>query len=108
MLVLPSLMEGLGLPALEAAACGTPSVVTRNSPLPDLLGEGAIAVDPLNPAEITAAITRLLDDAKLRAHTGLAALAAARRLSPLRAAAQLRTLLGEIPIPTPQRHEQTA
>ncbi len=32
-LVLPSLEEGFGLPAVEAAACGTPCVATRESPL---------------------------------------------------------------------------
>jgi glycosyltransferase involved in cell wall biosynthesis len=45
-LVLPSLMEGFGLPALEAAACGCPVVATRESPLEGLLGEGGIYVGP--------------------------------------------------------------
>ena len=108
MLVLPSLMEGLGLPALEAAACGIPAVVTRNSPLPDLLGEGAVAVDPLKPADIAEALTRWLDDPALRAGAGRAALIAARGLSPLRDAAELRNLLGQIPIADPVRYEQTA
>ena len=40
-LALPSLMEGFGLPAIEAAACGCPVVATKASPLPELLGEGA-------------------------------------------------------------------
>ncbi len=108
MLVLPSLMEGLGLPAIEAAACGIPAVVTRNSPLPELLGEGAIAVDPLRPAAIAEALTRWLDDSELRARAGRCALAAARGLSPLREAAELRNLLGQIPIADPVRYEQTA
>ena len=108
LLVLPSLMEGLGLPALEAAACGIPAVVTRNSPLPELLGEGAVAVDPLSSTEIRDAITRLLDDSEFRTRTGRAALAATRRLSPRRAAAALRDLLDQLPISAPLRHEQTA
>ena len=33
-LALPSLMEGFGLPAIEAAACGCPVVATIESPLP--------------------------------------------------------------------------
>ena len=107
MLVLPSLMEGLGLPALEAAACGIPTVVTRNSPLPELLSEGAIAVDPLSPAEIAQAITRLLDDDELRTRTGHAALAAARRLSPRSAARELGNILRDT-LPDRLRHEQTA
>ena len=108
MLVLPSLMEGIGLPALEAAACGIPAVVTRNSPLPELLGDGAIAVDPLSEAEIGQVITRLLDDHALRARMGRAALAAARRLNPRREAGALRDLLREMTGPTPLHHEQTA
>ncbi len=108
MLVLPSLMEGLGLPALEAAACGIPAVVTRNSPLPELLGEGAIAVDPLSPAEIAQAITRLLDDDELRLRAGREALAAARRLSSRDAARELGAILRENMPLDPLRHEQTA
>jgi glycosyltransferase involved in cell wall biosynthesis len=37
-LVLPSLMEGYGLPAVEAAACGCPVIATKESPLPGLFG----------------------------------------------------------------------
>ncbi len=108
MLVLPSLMEGLGLPALEAAACGIPTVVTSNSPLPELLGDGAVAVDPLSETGIAEAIARLLDSDEFRAVTGRAALAAARRLSSRREARALRDLLREMTGPTPLRHEQTA
>ena len=45
-LVLPSLMEGFGLPAIEAAACGCPVIATTASPLPDVLGEGGLYADP--------------------------------------------------------------
>ena len=45
-LVLPSLLEGFGLPAVEAAACGLPVIATTASPLPGLLGEGGLYVDP--------------------------------------------------------------
>jgi len=45
-LVLPSLEEGFGLPAVEAAACGTASIATRNSPLPQLLAGGGAFFDP--------------------------------------------------------------
>jgi glycosyltransferase involved in cell wall biosynthesis len=46
-LVMPSLAEGFGLPPLEAAACGTPIVVSGNSALVEVFGPaGAVLVDP--------------------------------------------------------------
>jgi glycosyltransferase involved in cell wall biosynthesis len=69
-LVLPSLMEGYGLPAVEAAACGLPVLVTRNSPIPELLGAGAIAVDPDRTQDLRQGMLRLLDDAPLRRQMG--------------------------------------
>src|SRR5581483_10101196 len=87
--VLPSLMEGFGLPAVEAAACGCPVIVTNASPLPALLGDGAIHFNPYRLRELTEALDRVLTDEPLRqslgarAHTAAAALtwdAAARQL----------------------------
>src|SRR5262249_25070609 len=47
-LVLPSMTEGFGLPAVEAAACGCPVIATAASPLPVLLGDAACFIDPRN------------------------------------------------------------
>lgn len=44
----PSLYEGFGLPILESFACGTPCVTANNSSLPEVGGEAAIYVDPLD------------------------------------------------------------
>ncbi len=52
LLVLPSFMEGFGLPAIEAAACGCPVIATKESPLPSLLGNACVYVDPENPLEL--------------------------------------------------------
>jgi glycosyltransferase involved in cell wall biosynthesis len=80
-LVLPSLEEGFGLPAVEAAACGTPCVATRNSPLPELLEGGGIFVDPSEPALLCDALDRLVVDRALRDRLATTALERARKLS---------------------------
>jgi glycosyltransferase involved in cell wall biosynthesis len=80
-LALPSLMEGYGLPAIEAAACGVPVLVTENSPIPELLADGALAVDPYRTEHLRESMVRLLDDAGLRGRMGVAAHAAAARLT---------------------------
>jgi glycosyltransferase involved in cell wall biosynthesis len=55
-LALPSLVEGFGLPALEAVACGTPAIVTKESPLGEALGEAALVVDPRNRSDLVTAL----------------------------------------------------
>jgi glycosyltransferase involved in cell wall biosynthesis len=61
-LVLPSLSEGFGLPAIEAVACGAPALVTRESPLPEILGEAALVIDPADGPALTRAMRRILGD----------------------------------------------
>jgi alpha-1,3-rhamnosyl/mannosyltransferase len=65
-LVLPSLEEGFGLPAVEAAACGAPCVATRESPLPEVLEGGGVFFDPREEGALTAALEALLGDAARR------------------------------------------
>jgi glycosyltransferase involved in cell wall biosynthesis len=63
----PSLYEGFGLPPLEAMACGTPVVTSRISSLPEVVGDGALLVDPYSEDDIAQGIARVLDDQDLRA-----------------------------------------
>lgn len=44
--VVPSLYEGFGLPALEGMAVGVPVVAARTSALPEVVGDGGVLVEP--------------------------------------------------------------
>ena len=62
----PSLYEGFGFPWWEAQACGAPVLAANSSSLPEIAGESALLVDPLDQAAISAALQRLAADAALR------------------------------------------
>jgi glycosyltransferase involved in cell wall biosynthesis len=95
-LVLPSFMEGFGLPAIEAAACGCPLVATTASPLPSLLGDGGLFIDPSQPEELEVALTQVLESESLRSQMRDAGLAAARQLTWESAAQQMIVLMQKV------------
>ena len=64
--VTPSLIEGFGLPGLEAMAVGTPVIAARASCLPEIYGDAAIFFDPHDPVNLADKINSLLVDPKLR------------------------------------------
>jgi glycosyltransferase involved in cell wall biosynthesis len=65
--VYPSHYEGFGLPLAEAMACGTPSITSNVSSLPEVAGHAALTVAPADTQGLTDAIERVLSDAQLRA-----------------------------------------
>ena len=77
----PSLYEGFGLPPLEAMACGTPVVASNASSLPEVVGDAAVLVDPVEPRAIADGIHQALDDTALRGRLRERGLARARSFS---------------------------
>ncbi len=67
LVVYPSLYEGFGLPPLEAMASGTPVVTSNTSSIPEVVGDAAIMVNPLDTEQLAAAIERVLVDKPLQA-----------------------------------------
>jgi glycosyltransferase involved in cell wall biosynthesis len=56
---IPSLYEGFGFPVLEAQLCGTAVICANKSSLPEVAGDGALLVDPLDTAALTAAMQQI-------------------------------------------------
>jgi glycosyltransferase involved in cell wall biosynthesis len=65
-LVAPSLYEGFGLTVLEAMACGTPTITSNVSSIPEVAGDAAVLVDPTDVAAITEAVLRINRDRDFR------------------------------------------
>ena len=64
-LVFASLAEGFGLPVLEAFAAQVPVVTSNTTSLPEVTGDAALTVDPLDIAALSAAMTRVIGDEAL-------------------------------------------
>ena len=64
-LIYPSIFEGFGIPILEALASKTPVITSNISCMPEVGGNAAYYVNPLNPEEIANAMTALLHNTNL-------------------------------------------
>lgn len=80
-LLYPSRYEGFGLPVLEAMRCGTPVIAARAASIPELTGDAAVLLDPLDVEGWSQAIVTLLEDDERRAALSEAAIRQASRFS---------------------------
>jgi glycosyltransferase involved in cell wall biosynthesis len=65
-LAFPSLMEGFGLPPLEAMALGCPVVVSNCASLPEVCGDAALYASPTDPDDWINCFMTLRDNPRLR------------------------------------------
>lgn len=79
--VYPSLYEGFGMPILEAMASGTPVITSNCSSMPEVAGDAALLVDPLDAGDIAAKMLALAGSAELRGDLRLKGIANARRFT---------------------------
>jgi glycosyltransferase involved in cell wall biosynthesis len=66
LLVMPSTIEGFGLPVLEAMACGTPVVCSRATSLPEVGGDAVLYFDPASPEDLASVIERVVNSSELQ------------------------------------------
>jgi glycosyltransferase involved in cell wall biosynthesis len=95
-MVFPSLFEGFGMPVLEAMWCGCPVVCSNTTSLPEIAGDAALLVDPLNPEEFADSIFKVLTDQELRHDLIKKGLIQARKFTWRRFTLQLVQAMSEV------------
>lgn len=79
---MPSLMEGFGIPVLEAMASGAPVLTSASTSLPEVGGDAAVYVNPRSVTDMADALSRLMADSKLRQNMSTAGREQARKYHP--------------------------
>ncbi len=96
LVVLPSLEEGFGLPAVEAMACGTPVAASNRSSLPEVLGEAGVFFEPLDVKNMADVIKQILGDEKRRAEMSRIGLIRSKQFMWKKAATDLLAIFNEL------------
>lgn len=65
--VYPSLYEGFGLPTLEAMRCGTPTITSNVSSIPEIVGDGAMLINPFDTSELSKSMEKVLESNDIKA-----------------------------------------
>lgn len=90
--VYPSLFEGFGLPVLEGMQLGAPTIAADTTSIPEVCGDAALLVDPMNPVQIAEAMLRVDREPGLRERLGRQALQRAAVFDWRRSASELEAL----------------
>jgi glycosyltransferase involved in cell wall biosynthesis len=99
--VIPSLYEGFCLPMVEAMACGTPTIASNTSCMPEVSGRVLRYFDPLSTEEMANVIADVLDDSALRRRLSGAGIKRAEEFSWKRCAKETMAVLSST---RPQRN----
>jgi glycosyltransferase involved in cell wall biosynthesis len=95
--LIPSEIEGFGIPALEAMSSGTPIVSSNASSLPEVCGSAPLYFDPRNVEEMAQSLLRICTDAPLRRHLIKEGLDRAERFHPDRIRDEVTKFWRELP-----------
>jgi glycosyltransferase involved in cell wall biosynthesis len=96
LLVIPSLEEGFGLPAVEAMACGTPVISSDRGSLPEILGEAGRYFDPHRPQTMLEVFRDLLGNDALRSEMVRHGRARAEQFTWEKAATQFLSIVHDV------------
>lgn len=94
--IMPSFMEGFGLPPLEGMAVGTPAITSTAPALVEITGDAALHFDPRSPEQLADAMQRLITEPELRATLGARGRERARRFTWRRCAEETRAVYREV------------
>lgn len=94
--VVPSLYEGFGLPALEALQCGAPLICSDSTSLPEVVGEAGLYFDPHDREQLASRLTELVQSSALRAELSAMGPPQAAKFSWERSAREHWELYGEV------------
>jgi glycosyltransferase involved in cell wall biosynthesis len=92
----PSNLEAFPIPVTEAMACGVPVVTSRTNGLQEIAGEGAVLVDPDDPADIARGVREVLNDPGRASRVAAAGLARVKQYSWERCARETLAVLERV------------